>query len=164
MSTCSQSMFCVSLKWSQGHYSIKPSEGRLCAVTQFVTPCFRLASFRCQLLFGGFECDAQPRRNAALSFKNIFLKRYKSVRHAFTQLQSATPSERFPPSLSLSLSFLILFKSSYFGLRYPGYQRLRRSVVLSGVSSTAAEQCLQCPAGLEAMRKNSAPLRLSVTM
>lgn len=44
------------------------------------------------------------------------------------------------------------------------YQRQCRSDVFSRVYYTATKQCLQRLAGLEAMRKNSAPLRLSETL
>lgn len=70
------------------------------------------------------------------------------MRHAFTQLQSASPSASIPLSLK---------KNNLLWTQVSSYQRVCRSGVFSGVYYTATKQCLQYLTGLEAMRKNSAP-------
>lgn len=116
------------------------------------------SSFTCHLIFSGFERKVQLETNAALSVEMSFLN---ITSPCVTPLRSFSP--RLQASASLVFSFFFFLKT-YIGLRYPGYQRLCRSGVFSGVYYTATKQCLQCLAGLEAMRKNSAPLRLSETL
>lgn len=111
------------------------------------------SSFTCQLVVSRFELEVQlgKKKKAALSVKIPFLN---------METPCVTPLRGYSPRIQTLRSE----KEPLLWTQVSSYQRQCRSDVFSRVYYTATKQCLQRLAGLEAMRKNSAPLRLSETL
>jgi len=82
-----------------------------------------------------------------------------SMRHAFTQLTSAYPWTRVPSSYTGYSKQILEFRHWY-----PVRIGCAAALSSTAVYHTATKYLLECLAGLGAMRKNSAPVRLSGTL